>query len=95
MYHDRETSNFGKGLFPAAVDIIYTGIYLYCKYYLYKGYSSTVDIIYTVNIKTHVMNFEFETSRTKERDLHAHKQAFDYYDWNKSGTISVKVDIRQ
>ena len=39
-----------------------------------------------------VMNFEFESLRTRERDHQAYKEAFDYYDWNKSGTISVKVE---
>ena len=37
------------------------------------------------------MNFQFETARTKEKDLQTYKEAFDYYDWNKSGSISVKV----
>merc|ERR1719500_1244365 len=36
------------------------------------------------------MNFEFESQRTREKDLQAYKEAFDYYDWNKSGIISVK-----
>ena len=39
------------------------------------------------------MNFEFESQRTREKDLQAYKEAFDYYDWNKSGIISVKVDF--
>ena len=37
------------------------------------------------------MNFEFESLRTREKDLQVYKEAFDYYDWNKSGIISVKV----
>lgn len=39
------------------------------------------------------MNFQFETARTKEKDLQTYKEAFDYYDWNKSGSISVKVRV--
>ena len=39
------------------------------------------------------MNFEFESQRTREKDLQAYKEAFDYYDWNKSGIISVKVNF--
>ena len=37
------------------------------------------------------MNFQYETAKTRERELKAYKEAFDYYDWNKSGTISIKV----
>ena len=39
------------------------------------------------------MNLEFESLRTREKDLQAYKEAFDYYDWNKSGIISVKVNF--
>ena len=39
------------------------------------------------------MNFEFESQRTRKKDLQAYKEAFDYYDWNKSGIISVKVNF--
>ena len=39
------------------------------------------------------MNLEFESLRTREKDLQAYKEAFDYYDWNKSGIISVKVNL--
>ena len=41
------------------------------------------------------MNFEFESLRTREKDLQAYKEAFDYYDWNKSGIIAVKVKIAE
>ena len=39
------------------------------------------------------MNFQYETAKTRERELKAYKEAFDYYDWNKSGTISIKVGL--
>lgn len=41
------------------------------------------------------MNFEFESLRTREKDLQAYKEAFDYYDWNKSGIIAVKVKVAE
>ena len=41
------------------------------------------------------MNFEFESLRTREKDLQAYKEAFDYYDWNKSGIIAVKVKLAE
>ena len=41
------------------------------------------------------MNFEFDSLRTREKDLQAYKEAFDYYDWNKSGIIAVKVKIAE
>ena len=39
------------------------------------------------------MNFQYETAKTREKELKAYKEAFDYYDWNKSGTISIKVSL--
>ena len=33
-----------------------------------------------------------ETKKDKEGELKAFKEAFDYFDWNKNGTIPTKVN---
>ena len=57
------------------------------KHWHYSPQDKRVNIQEQQNI----MNFEYETPRSKEKDFKAYKEAFDYYDWNKSGTISIKV----
>ena len=37
------------------------------------------------------MNFQYETAKTRERELKAYKEAFDYYDWSRNGKVPVKV----
>ena len=37
------------------------------------------------------MNLDYEPTRARERELRAYKEAFEFYDWYKSGVISVKV----
>ena len=38
-----------------------------------------------------MMNLDYEPTRARERELRAYKEAFEFYDWYKSGVISVKV----
>ena len=40
-----------------------------------------------------MMNLDYEPTRARERELRAYKEAFEFYDWYKSGVISVKVLI--